>query len=123
MAARHLRRHRHHICTTNRKGETQMKRLFALVLTLGLMAGVAYAHNGMEHVMGTVASTTDTSITVATTDGKSQTVTTTADTKYTKMDASIALKDIKIDDHVISHATKNGDDLNAATRHGDITTL
>ncbi len=91
-----------------------MKRLFALVLTLGLMAGVAYAHNGMEHVMGTVASITDTSITVTTTDGKTQTVT-TADTKYAKMDAAIALKDIKVEDHVVIHATKKDNKLVAAT--------
>src|SRR5260370_6972108 len=100
MAARHLRRHRHHICTTNRKGETQMKRLFALVLTLGLMAGVAYAHNGMEHVMGTVAPITDTSITVTTTDGKTQTQT-TAHTTYANIDPAIPLKAINVADHLL----------------------
>jgi hypothetical protein len=92
-----------------------MKRLFAIILTLGLMAGVAYAHKGMEHVMGTVASITDTSITVTTTDGKTQTVTTTADTKYAKMDTAIALKDIKVGDHVVIHATKKDNKLVAAT--------
>lgn len=28
-----------------------MKRILLLILTLGLFAGAAYAHNGMEHVM------------------------------------------------------------------------
>jgi hypothetical protein len=92
-----------------------MKRLFALVLTLGLIIGVAYAHNGMEHVMGTVASITDTSITVTTMDGKSQAVAITSDTKYAKMDAVIALKDIKVGDHVVIHATKKDNKLVAAT--------
>jgi hypothetical protein len=91
-----------------------MKRLFALVLTLGLMAGVAYAHKGMEHVMGTVASITDTSITVTTMDGKTQTVNLTSDTKYAKMDNSITAKDIKVGDHVVIHATKKDNQLTAA---------
>ena len=92
-----------------------MKKLLATLFTLVLMVSSAYAHNGMEHVMGTVASITDNSITVTMTDGKSQTVTTTADTKYTKMDAAIALKDIKVGDHVVIHATKKDGKLIAAT--------
>jgi hypothetical protein len=79
------------------------------------MVSNAYAHNGMEHVRWAVAGITDSSITVTTTDGKSQTVTTTADTKYTKMDAAIALKDIKVRDHVVIHASKMNDRLIAAT--------
>ncbi len=92
-----------------------MKKVLATLFTLVLTAGSAYAHNGMEHVMGTVASITDNSITVTTTDGKTQTVTTTADTKYSKMNAAIALKDIKVGDHVVIHATKKDNKLIAAT--------
>jgi hypothetical protein len=69
----------------------------------------------MEHIMGTVASITDNSITVTTTDGKTQTVTATADTKYSKKDAAIALKDLKVGDHVVIHATKKDGKLIAAT--------
>ncbi|HEY4048909.1 MAG TPA: hypothetical protein VGM27_18765 [Acidobacteriaceae bacterium] len=61
-----------------------MKRLLAMLLTLGLMASVAYAHNGMEHVMGTIAGVSEASITVTTADGKSQTVALTSDTKYAR---------------------------------------
>ena len=92
-----------------------MKKLLATLFTVVLMVSSAYAHDGMEHVMGTVASITDNSITVTTTDGKSQTVTTTADTKYSKMGAAIALKDIKVGDHVVIHASKKNDKLIAAT--------
>ena len=92
-----------------------MKKVLATIFTLVLMVSSAYAHNGMEHVMGTVASITDSSITVTTTDGKTQTVTPTADTKYSKMDAAIALKDIKVGDHVVIHASKKNDKLIAAT--------
>jgi hypothetical protein len=92
-----------------------MKKIVATLFTLVLMVNSAYAHNGMEHVMGTVASITGNSITVTTTDGKTQTVTTTADTKYSKMNAAIALKDIKVGDHVVIHATKKDNKLIAAT--------
>ena len=92
-----------------------MKKVLATLFTLVLMVSSAHAHNGMEHVMGTVASITDNSITVTTTDGKTQTVTTTADTKYSKMNSAIALKDIKVGDHVVIHATKKDNKLIAAT--------
>ena len=92
-----------------------MKKLLATLFVLVLMVSSAYAHNGMEHVMGAVAGITDNSITVTTIDGKSQTVTTTADTKYTKMNAAIVLKDIKVGDHVVIHATKKDGKLIAAT--------
>jgi len=92
-----------------------MKRLFAILLTLGLMVGVAHAHNGMIHVMGTVASISDTSITVVTTDGKNQTVNVTSDTKYARMDTSITIKDIKVGDQVVIHAIKRDNQLVAVT--------
>ncbi len=44
-----------------------VKKLIATFFTIVLMVSSAYAHNGMEHVMGTVASVTDNSITVTTT--------------------------------------------------------
>jgi len=92
-----------------------MKKLIASFFTIVLMVSSAYAHNGMEHVMGTVASITDNAITVTTTDGKTQTVTATADTKYSKMDTVIALKDLKVGDHVVIHAIKKDGKLLAAT--------
>ena len=92
-----------------------MKKVLATLFALLLTVSSAYAHNGMEHVMGTVANITDNSITVTTTDGKTQIVATTADTKYSKMNAVIALKDIKVGDHVVIHATKKDNKLIAAT--------
>jgi hypothetical protein len=98
--------------TTRRR---HMKKVLATLFTLVLMVSSAHAHNGMEHVMGIVASITDNSIRVTTTDGKTQTVTATADTKYSKMNAAIALKDVKVGDHVVIHATKKDGKLIAAT--------
>lgn len=92
-----------------------MKRMLATLFTLTLMVSTAYAHNGMEHVMGTVASITDNSITVATTDGKTTTVATNADTKVSRMDAAISMQDVKVGDHVVIHATEKDEKLTAAT--------
>src|SRR5882672_10016515 len=93
-------------CTITNTRRRPMKKLLATLFALVLMVSSAYAHNGMEHLMGTVASVTDSSITVTTTGGKTQTVATTAGTKYSKIDSVIALKDIKVGDHVVIHATK-----------------
>src|ERR1700738_318750 len=99
-----LRRQPQCIITNTRR--RHMTKVLATLFSLALMVSSAYAHNGMEHVMGTVASITDNSITVTTTDGKTRTVTATADTKYSKKDTVIALRDLKVGDHVVIHATK-----------------
>ena len=91
-----------------------MKRFLLLILTLGLFAGAAYAHNGMEHVMGTVTAMTDTSISVKTTTGTVQTVALSSNTKFLKGDAAITMKDIKVGDHIVIHAAKKEGKLVAA---------
>lgn len=92
-----------------------MKRILATLFTLAIMVSTAYAHNGMEHVMGIVARITDNSITVTTTDGKTKTVATNVDTKYSRMDVVISMKDIKVGDDVVIHATGKNEKLTAAT--------
>ena len=91
-----------------------MKRMLILLLTIGAFIGTAYAHNGMIHVMGTATAVSDTSITVKTTDGKTQSVVVTSETKYSKAAKIATLKDIKAGDHLVIHATKKGDQLVAA---------
>ena len=88
-----------------------MKRLFLTILALGLFGTAAYAHNGMIHVMGTVTSITDTSISVKGTDGKVQTVAFAATTKFLRGETAIGAKDIKVGDHAVVHATKKGEQL------------
>lgn len=91
-----------------------MKRLFALLAALALIAGSAYVqHHGMTRVRGTVAGITDARITVDTSYGKSQTVVLTPDPKYTKADTAITLKDIKVGDQVVIQATKKDNQLTA----------
>ena len=83
-----------------------MKKLLLLILTFGLFAGAAYAHNGMEHVMGIVTAMTDSNISVKTMNGTVQTVVLTKDTKFLTGDAAITMKEIKVGDHIVIHATK-----------------
>jgi hypothetical protein len=92
-----------------------VKRILVLLVLLGWMTGIALAHNGMEHVVGTVAAISDTSITVTTTAGKSQVVVLNTDTKYSRMDQTITAKEVKVGDHVVVHATNKGGHLTAAT--------
>lgn len=92
-----------------------MKRLLIALVAVLFTSTIAYAHNGMEHVMGTVTAITSTSIEVNTTTGKSQTVALAATTKYSKMEQIITVKDIQVGDHVVIHATRKGTTLTAAT--------
>ena len=91
-----------------------MKRLSLLILTFGLFAGAAYAHNGMVHVMGTVTVMTESSISVKTMDGTVQTVVLSNDTKFLKGDGPTTLKEIKVGDHIVIHAAKKEGKLVAA---------
>jgi hypothetical protein len=91
-----------------------MKKLLTLILALGFFVGSAYAHNGMQHVMGTVTAVTDKTVSVKTMDGTVQTVAVSPDTKYLRGDAGISLKDIKAGDHIVIHAAKKDGKLVAA---------
>ncbi|GAC1419091.1 MAG: hypothetical protein NVSMB62_11470 [Acidobacteriaceae bacterium] len=92
-----------------------MKKILGAFLAIIFMVSVAYAHNGMEHVLGTVVSMTDASITVKTKDGKTQTVQVTADTKFTQMDKPVTMQELKAGDRVVIHAAKKEGKLVAAT--------
>lgn len=88
-----------------------MKKILGAMLAMVLMVGVAYAHNGMEHIMGTVVSMTDSSITVKTKDGKTQTVEVAGETKYTQMNKPVTMQEIKAGDHIVIHAAKKNGKL------------
>ncbi len=79
-----------------------MTRRFALLLLLA--SGVAFAHGGLEHVMGTVARMTSTSLDVKTVAGKTTTVTVDAATKWVRGAAAVTPKDVKPGDRVVIHA-------------------
>jgi Cu/Ag efflux protein CusF len=90
-----------------------MKRIFALPIALALTAS-AWAHNGMEHVMGTVAAITTSSLDVKAATGKVTTVGTDSKTMWMKGKAMITAKDIHTGDRVVIHAKKVDGKLIAA---------
>lgn len=87
------------------------RKMLSMIAALALMLGsaVAFAHGGMEHVMGTVTALTDSSITVDTMKHTSVTVLIDATTKFTKNDAQASRKDIKVGDRVVIDAKENSD--------------
>lgn len=75
-----------------------------LALAASLSLGLLVAHNGMEHVTGTVAKISDSSITVKTTAGKMVDVAFDAKTTFTKASQPFAKTDIKVGERVVVHA-------------------
>lgn len=94
-----------------------MKRLqwvCAFVFAL-LVGATAWAHGGMQHVMGTVKAVGNQSITVTTTQGKEVTVAIDDKTVFTKGDQPAAAKDVQAGEKVVVHAKKSGSGLIAET--------
>ena len=90
-----------------------MKKL-TLILICVLLSTLAFAHGGMEHVMGTVSAVTDHSLTVKTTAGDSKTVVFDASTHFLKGEAAATVKDLHVGDRVVIHAHKRDNSLHAA---------
>jgi hypothetical protein len=82
---------------------TTMKRLLILLLVLAA-TGLAYAHNGMTHVMGTIAAMSATSVDVKATNGKTTTVVVNDSTKWLKGLDAVNPTDAKLGDRVVIHA-------------------
>jgi hypothetical protein len=87
-----------------------MKRAIFFLTALLLVAGVALAHEGKPHVMGTVTKVAENSITVKTTAGAETVVSIVAQTVFTKNGATVSWKELKVGDRVVIHAheTKKG---------------
>ncbi|HEX4809287.1 MAG TPA: DUF5666 domain-containing protein [Bryobacteraceae bacterium] len=82
----------------------------AAVLLLSLLGPIcAFAHNGMEHVMGTVSAVTSGSITVDTVKHTKVTVLIDQSTKFANGSVTASLKDLKLGDRVVIHAKENAD--------------
>jgi ribosomal protein S1 len=94
-----------------------MKRTVAVVTLLFVVSLIALAHGKETHVMGTVTTISDSSVTVETTAKKSVTVNLSAKTKFEKSGAPATLKDLKVGDKVVVHADVSGDKLVANEVH------
>ena len=79
-----------------------MRRVVALLLLL--VGGSAHAHNGLEHVMGTIAKVSATSLDVKTVAGKTTTVTITAKTSWVRGTTAVTAKEVSTGERVVIHA-------------------
>jgi hypothetical protein len=86
-----------------------------IALWLALFSACAMAHGGLEHVMGTVAKISDTSLTVTTTQGKTVEILLDSKTTYSRGNQPIQKSALKIGDRVVIHAEKSGVKLTAHT--------
>ena len=86
----------------------------ALLCTLLLLSSLAFAHGGMEHVMGTVTAISDHSLSVNTSDGTVTTVEFDLETKFSKGGAPATVKDVQVGSRVVIHAHKHDNSLHAA---------
>ena len=84
-----------------------------LICTL-LLGTLAFAHGGMEHVLGTVTAVSDHSLSVKTRDGSVKTIEFDGQTKFTKGDAAATVKDVQVGSRVAIHAHNNDNTLHAA---------
>ena len=94
-----------------------MKRTIAVVTLLFALSLMAVAHGKEKHVMGTITSISDSSITVETTAKKSVTVDLNDKTKFENSGSPATLKDLKVGDKVVVHADVSGDKLVADEVH------
>ncbi len=99
----------------NTQSMSTIKRVIPAALCVALLTATAMAHGGLEHIMGTVAKISDTTITVKTTAGKNVDVGLNAKTVYTKTEKPIQKTDIKVGDRVVIHAEKEGTAFTAHT--------
>ena len=87
------------------------KRRLCIVAVFALILGsaAAYAHNGFEHVMGTVTVITDSSITVETLKHTSISVSIDGATKFSKNDVAVSRMQMKVGDRVVIDAKETSD--------------
>lgn len=86
-----------------------------IALSLALCATLVLAHGGLEHVMGTITKVSDSSVTVATTAGKTVEVMLDTKTTFARGSQAIQRTDLKVGDRVVIHAEKSGDKFTAHT--------
>jgi hypothetical protein len=88
-----------------------MRNRFAVLLQLiafTLAPGFALAHGEGEHLLGTVRRAAETSLSMATKDGKVVTVLFDAKTKFESGGARATSKDLRVGQRVVVHAREEG---------------
>ena len=88
------------------------KRIACMISALAL-AGAMFAHEGAEHVTGTVKSIAPGSLTVETTKHETLTIMLSPKTEVMKSKAKGDIKDLKVGDRVVVHAAHGKSRLEA----------
>jgi hypothetical protein len=89
--------------------------LLQLVICAIVLGGtLAFAHGGMDHVLGTVTAMTGHSLSVKTRDGAIKTVEFDGETRFVKGDAPATVKDVQVGSRVVIHAHNHDNVLHAA---------
>ena len=83
---------------------TITKASLALVSVLAILPIVTSAHEGMEHINGTIASLGNNVLTVKDTKGKTVEIHVDAKTEYVQGKAPVKFADLKVGDRVAVHA-------------------
>ena len=78
----------------------------ATTVMLTLLSTLALAHGGGDHLMGTVKTIDEKSITLTTQDGKEVTASLTAETKFERDGKPASAKDAAAGDRVVVHTAK-----------------
>ena len=92
-----------------------MYRICAALLLVLCFAVSAAAHGKEQHVVGFVTKIAGNEITVKTLDKGEVTVTATPMTEYYQANTKVSLKQLKVGDRVVIHATKKESRLEAHT--------
>jgi hypothetical protein len=95
----------------NRNELNRKRYVRILIAAAALMAGsvAAFAHNGVEHVMGTVSTVTSNSIMVETVTHTTVTVMVDPSTTFSHQDMKASLKDLKVGERVVINAREGAD--------------
>ena len=86
------------------------KRVIVAAVALTLSAAGAFAHNGIEHVMGTLSAKSDTSVTVETPKHTKVTVLLDPATTYNWNDKAATFNDLKLGERVVVNAKEDSSD-------------
>jgi len=90
-----------------------MKRAILATVALLALAGVAQGHGDEQHFMGKVTKISGDTITVEAVKKEAKTVEITAESRFLKGESPASLKDVRLEDRVVVHATQDGDKLRA----------
>ena len=90
-----------------------MKPIALALIALFSFSGLAVAHEGFEHVRGTVTQISDKAITIQTPEKQTKTILLVADTTFQNGTAAATLRDVKVGDRVVVDVVMKGKDMTA----------